>query len=78
MFEAQLVVPWQVRRPRCTRSREIRSAPSLHRASTDALISGELHLVCMHACNKKGKKINNKGGMGYESLLIIRITMSTI
>ena len=38
VFEAQLVVPWRVRRPRCTRSREIRPAPSLHRASTDALI----------------------------------------
>ena len=27
-------------RPICTRSREIRPAPSLHRASTDALIYG--------------------------------------
>ena len=37
-FEAQLVVPWRVRRPRCTRSREIWPGPSLHRASIDALI----------------------------------------
>ena len=37
-FEAQFVVPRRVRRPRFTRSREIRPAPSLHRGSTDALI----------------------------------------
>ena len=37
VFEAQLLVSWQVRWPR-TRSSEIRPAPSLHRASTDALI----------------------------------------
>ena len=32
------VVPWRVRRPRCRRSREISPSPSLHGASTDALI----------------------------------------